>query len=473
MVTGTESFIKRARELWGGKYDYSKTVYDKSDRNVTIICLFEGHGGFEQTPSNHLNKAKKEGCKDCAKEKRSSAFRDSAEDFIRKAKELHGEYYDYSKVDYDTQRIPVIITCPVHGDFPQEPHVHLRPNGCKVCGKKRLGDKLRKPVAQFIEEARVIHSDKYDYSKVEYDTTHTNVTIICPKHGSFPQLPTGHLNGGGCPDCDNERAAYANAEKYEALYRQRVQDIHGKKIEVVGFYTKGEASNRKRRIRAICKKHKELIDVISSGFFQSRFGGCNKCRYKYLAELQTWTTEKFIKEARKLHGDKYSYDKVDYDTSRKSVDIICPEHGVFSQPPMTHLRPSGCKDCANKENKGGLKRNTHPPDMPYGVYLIRITHPNGEHFIKVGLTIRSVKTRFAHLSTYKYEVIDFVKTYYLDAWETEDTLLSYFLLKGLKYWPKQRLAKSGRSFGETECAVDTPATVKYAKKKLAALVRLD
>ena len=53
----------------------------------------------------------------------------------------------------------------------------------------------------FIEKAKKVHGDKYDYSKVEYVNSHSKVCIICPKHGEFWQNPNGHLRGHGCPKC--------------------------------------------------------------------------------------------------------------------------------------------------------------------------------------------------------------------------------------------------------------------------------
>ena len=61
----------------------------------------------------------------------------------------------------------------------------------------------RKTTEQFVAEAKAIHGDKYDYSKVEYINTNSNVCIICPEHGIFWQTPNNHLCGSGCPSCYN------------------------------------------------------------------------------------------------------------------------------------------------------------------------------------------------------------------------------------------------------------------------------
>lgn len=53
---------------------------------------------------------------------------------------------------------------------------------------------------EFIERARSVHGNKYDYSKVEYKGKEQKVLIICPEHGEFWQLAGNHLTGRGCPD---------------------------------------------------------------------------------------------------------------------------------------------------------------------------------------------------------------------------------------------------------------------------------
>ena len=60
---------------------------------------------------------------------------------ISKFKKVHGNNFDYSKVIFDGLTSKVIIICTEHGEFLQQPRLHLRgSNGCKVCNylkKKR------------------------------------------------------------------------------------------------------------------------------------------------------------------------------------------------------------------------------------------------------------------------------------------------------------------------------------------------
>jgi very-short-patch-repair endonuclease len=197
----------------------------------------------------------------------------TTEEFIEKAREVHGNKYDYSKVDYVSNHTKVCIICPEHGEFLQEPIAHLRGQNCPICGRKIARDKLSKGRDKFIEAAKLIHGDRYDYSKVEYVNSDTKVTIICPIHGEFEIQPKHHLSG--------------------------------------------------------C--------------------GCQKCKRGENAKKLTLTTEEFIEKARKVHGDKYDYSKVEYVNSHKKVCIICPIHGEFMQAPNDHLNGRGCRICSESK----------------------------------------------------------------------------------------------------------------------------
>ena len=120
------------------------------------------------------------------------------EEFIRRAKEIHNDKYDYSKLVYDGYRTPVRIICPIHGEFEQSVDNHLtNKSGCLKCSR----DNHRMTTDKYIEKAKKVHGDKYDYSLVDYINDKTKVKIICPVHGEFNQRPFIHLNNHGCPEC--------------------------------------------------------------------------------------------------------------------------------------------------------------------------------------------------------------------------------------------------------------------------------
>ena len=125
------------------------------------------------------------------------------EEFIEKAKEAHGDFYDYSSVVYKNNATDVKILCPIHGEFWQKPRSHTgkHPQGCRKCGLEKAADKNRISRDEFIERARKAHGTRYDYSLVSYKQLKDKVTIICPDHGNFKQRAESHMMGYGCNKC--------------------------------------------------------------------------------------------------------------------------------------------------------------------------------------------------------------------------------------------------------------------------------
>lgn len=185
----TDAFIAKAREKHGGKYDYSKVRYTDSQTKITIIC--PEHGEFEQIPNNHLSG---KGCPKCG-----GVAKLTTDEFIARSRNVHGDKYDYSKVRYVNARCKVTIICPEHGEFEQKAGKHLSGQGCPNCVSF-----ARSTTDMFVMKARKVHGDKYDYSKVKYVNGKTKVTIICPEHGEFEQMPSSHLKGHGCVKCGFE-----------------------------------------------------------------------------------------------------------------------------------------------------------------------------------------------------------------------------------------------------------------------------
>lgn len=192
----TEEFISKAQAIHGDKYDYSKVEYVNYRTRVLVIC--PKHGEFKQQPSNHLLG---QGCPTCGKEKNRISRTHSFDEFLKAAKKIHGDKYDYSKVNYVNRSTKVCIVCPEHGEFMQTPHKHLSGQGCSKCYRASLSQRYSMGREKFIEKANLVHNGFYDYSLVVYVNSSTYVNIICPLHGEFPQVPSSHLKGHGCPKC--------------------------------------------------------------------------------------------------------------------------------------------------------------------------------------------------------------------------------------------------------------------------------
>ena len=141
-------------------------------------------------------------------------FRLTTEEFISRARRVHGNKYDYALVEYSVTRVPVKIICREHGEFEQKPTKHLSGHGCKTCGRLAAANARRSNTEQFIAKAKRVHGDKYDYSLVSYERNKLPVKIVCPAHGEFEQRPRSHLWGSGCRKCadDRRRAPRATAK---------------------------------------------------------------------------------------------------------------------------------------------------------------------------------------------------------------------------------------------------------------------
>jgi hypothetical protein len=184
----TEEFIKKSTSIHGEKYIYSKSSYVSNVKKINIICKI--HGSFYQTPNSHLNGS---GCPKCAIQNSKL----STKKFVEKAKLVHGDKYDYSKVEYKNCNDKIVIICPIHGEFLQSPHGHLQKKICYKCAIENS----RLSTEKFIEKSNKIHNSLYNYSKTRYINCHSKVHIICKYHGEFIQNPNNHLNGMGCPKC--------------------------------------------------------------------------------------------------------------------------------------------------------------------------------------------------------------------------------------------------------------------------------
>lgn len=194
----TEEFITKCRKIHGNKYDYSLVNYKNQDTKVEIVCPI--HGIFLQRPDHHLAGHECKKCS-CNSEKILEQRDKMYEDFIIKSKIIHSNKYDYSKVIYKNARTKVCIICPEHGEFWVTPDSHLKGHNCLKCSIIENANNHRDNTEDFVSKSKLIHGNKYDYSKCVYIGNKLPVEIVCRKHGSFWQLPYNHLMKKGCPFC--------------------------------------------------------------------------------------------------------------------------------------------------------------------------------------------------------------------------------------------------------------------------------
>lgn len=195
-----EDFVKKAKEKHGNKYDYSESVYVNSYTKIIIRC--KKHGFFEQFSNNHY----RYGCKKCCYESNTNhrnkiLKQKCAENFVEKAKKVHGYKYDYSESVYVNAHSKLKVICKEHGEFLITPNNHLRKKGCPSCGRKKSQKSKFKYFEEYLPIFLKVHEDKYDYSKVQWRGGSRYIKVICKKHGEFNVIPYAHIKGKGCQKC--------------------------------------------------------------------------------------------------------------------------------------------------------------------------------------------------------------------------------------------------------------------------------
>lgn len=334
----------------------------------------------------------------------------STEQFIEKARSIHGNNYDYSRVEYVTAHTKIEIICPEHGSFGQKPNSHLTGHGCKQCGLISNGQSRRKNITNFLDKARASHGNKYDYSKSKYSTADEKIEIICPDHGSFFQRTIDHINGRGCALCGGTKKL-SNEE-----FIHKAKEIHGDEYD----YSKVEYGNSTTKVEIICREHGSFLQSPRAHSFGQ---GCPNC-----FSTKKLTTTQFKEKAINIHGNKYDYSKIQYITKNYKVEIICPEHGSFFQIAGDHIYNSaGCRKCANANNKGcftfeSLHSDKDLSNSPAIIYVCRLFSET-EEFYKIGITTKTVEERFKQIP-YEYEILFSVETILLQAFETEQFILN-------------------------------------------------
>jgi hypothetical protein len=261
------------------------------------------------------------------------------DEFIQRAKQKHGNKFDYSLVEYKNGSTKIKIVCPYHGLFEIKPIQHTLYDCGKCTGNIKITNE------EIINQFKKIHGNLYDYSLVKYKGDSEKVKIICNTHGIFEQQAACHKRQKqGCPKCGRDKIG-PNQRLTKNEFIKRIENIFGKECF---DYSKLEYKGAHFNIILICKKcgNEEIKDPNS---FYLGFG-CLKCQGNKLGP-KGLTTEKFIEKAINTHGNKYDYFKSNYIVGLNKIEIICKKHGSFWQSTNTHLnQKAGCPKC--KTSKG-------------------------------------------------------------------------------------------------------------------------
>lgn len=287
--------------------------------------------------------------------------------FIEKALAVHGDKYDYSLLPNEfvnKDKVPVV--CKDHGVFYITTGNHIsNSRGCAKCGIEKVAAiKKERSKIKFFKEAPIIHNNKYDYSRVEYTTTETKVTIICPIHGDFEQTPYAHISGQGCRLCGATNRGIAQRDTAETFIAKAIA-THGSIYD----YSKVEYINQQTKVCIICPVHGEFLQQPNNHI---NGNGCPKCTPIKLKNKFMMTIEEFSDRVSSLHPT-LKFDFSTYDGSNSFIQLECPVHGKSKQRARHLIIGHGCRAC-------GIERGADIRSKDHTFYIDKFKEVHGDSY---------------------------------------------------------------------------------------------
>lgn len=265
----------------------------------------------------------------------------TTEIFIERARKVHGDKYDYSKVEYVDVKTKVCIICPIHGEFWQRYSHHTEGRGCSKCAAEKNGEQL----LLWTEEKCREHASHYSTMK-DFREGDKNAYNSARKHGWLKDY-TWLAYKITSSQKKKDRHVYTHNEIIE-----RLKSLFGTKYG----YDHVVYKNMKTPIVLFCHECDE--NGVEHGEFSMRpnniFSGkqsCPKCWQARRGIIQLLPVEEFIKRSNAVHHNLYEYHKVEYKGTNKKVCIKCPIHGDFWQTPSNHMLGKGCPYCSGNAKK--------------------------------------------------------------------------------------------------------------------------
>ena len=338
----TEQFITKAKREVDERLDYSNVKLSKASDKVTIIC--ELHGKFQTVASSFLNK--KTGCPSCAIQKRDNRKRISQSKFEDKIKSVHGEKYQYDYSDYSNQRSIMKVKCNKHGIFSISAGNFLSGQGCMRCGRETSAKKRMISTEEWINRAKSVHGNKYDYSKSLYAGAHEYITITCSVHGDFRQRASNHISlERGCSICAGVKNPTDNKNKLisQQEFLRRCELAH--KDSLLDF-TKAKYTGSRNKVSVHCNLHGE--QMIHAGNLM-RGSGCIQCAHEKNSKERRTPVDEFIERASNAYDVDYDYSEVEFKNLHEKITVICYQHGAWEVIAANHIiGKSGCPTCHSK-----------------------------------------------------------------------------------------------------------------------------
>ena len=360
-----ERFLSKAKELHDDNFDYSlvKETHISNNSNLPITCKT---CGYAWNVNLYAHISGKNGCPSCSGKARWTLKR-----FLEKATKIHGNKYDYSLVEdimvnSKYSKLPIICRlCQYQWNPTLGDHINGK-CGCPSCSGKAKWNYKR-----FLEKAKEIHGDKFDYSRITYkDIVNSNSRIYtCCKICSYVCYTTvnNHINGGyNCKSCSGLLSWTLET------FLEKSLEIHGNKYNYSLISMSDFDYGSKHKIPIICNKCEYIWDVsITSHIYNSY--SCPSC-----VGLAPWTLERFLIRANEVHDQRYDYSLIkeeDIINGDSKIQLTCNKcQYKWVTRISNHVYGHGCPDCVGNAPwtlERFLKRSNKIHDQRYDYSLIK------------------------------------------------------------------------------------------------------
>ncbi len=241
----------------------------------------------------------------------------------------------------------------------------------------------------FIEKARAIHGDKFDYSLLPDEfPSKSKVPVICATHGTFQITSDNHIhNKRGCPSCGAIGRSVNNRHNLSSVIKQISDKHQNLRIDYSEYVDKASP------LKVACSCGNFFMSAAKD-LLKTKYG-CPVCSLIGRGLTRRKSLDTFLQKANKAHNGRYDYSKVELNTFQEKVEIACDRHGSFWQEPFVHVKGHGCPECA-AELRGNLRRK-ELENMPAWMF----SDPN---VIPVLDTYRNLKTPMKFLCKFHGEV---------------------------------------------------------------------
>lgn len=337
------------------------------------------------------------------------------EEFITKARAIHGDKYDYSLLPETIKyKENVRIKCPVHGEFIKDfEHHYYKHQGCPKCsGKKRYNND------EFIDKIKNLPSTKnLSFENCNYVNSRTKIQVFChekddngKEHGIFYISPTHLLSGEGCPVCRYVKSASAKRRSLEEVIKT-ARNIYGDKYD---YSMITEYKNDRTKYPIICPTHGVFYKTMNNHINNKQ--GCPICSKIKSNENRKITFETFKNLSNEIHDNRYEYLEETFIDMSSNVGIVCPKHGVFYQRACNHLNLGyDCPKCScEKTFSRGEKELL---DFIYGIYGGKIEENKRGIFTdnkEIDIFLPDLKIGFEYDGLYWHSELSKDKNYHLN-----------------------------------------------------------